>query len=201
MTATGTRAWRVAISAMRSSPSPASTAPTISRWAPRGDGSDSGADNTDLGADLDARVCLQHVLAGLAGTDAHGILDGKDEDLPVADLPGASVPQDGVDDHASVTVLDHALHLELRPQVDRDRRAAVLLGDALLPSAPLHLGDRDAGESLLQEVLPDRLERLVPDVRDNHLHDVTPAVVGPLDVMAVTGCGAPPRARSATGPV
>src|SRR5215212_8843785 len=145
---------------------------------------------------------LEHFLAGLAGADADCILDGKKEDLPVADLPGTGVPQDRVDDYSGVPVLADALHLELRPQVDGDRRAAVVLGDALLASAPLHLADREAGEALLQEVLPDRLERLVPDVRDDHLHDVTPAVVvvGPFDDIAVTGCGTP-RARSATGPV
>src|SRR4051812_32458012 len=104
MTATGTRAWRAAISAMRSSPSPASTAPTISRWAPRGEGSDSGADTDGrvirLGrADLDAGVCLEHFLTGLAGADARGLLDGKEEDLPVADLAGAPVLQDRVHDH------------------------------------------------------------------------------------------------------
>src|SRR3954468_19606006 len=156
---------------MRSSPSPASTAPTISRWAPRGDGRDSGADNASgsirlrwlgpwpacashprvrrswtrpSGADLDARVCLEHLLAGLAGADAHGILDGKKEDLPVADLPGPAMPQDRVDDHRGVAVLDHALHLQLRPEVDRDRRSAVVLRDALLAPGSLHLTDRQA---------------------------------------------------------
>ena len=42
-------AWEDAISAIRSSPSPASTAPTISRWAPRGVGSESGADMPESG--------------------------------------------------------------------------------------------------------------------------------------------------------
>ena len=43
ITATGAPACVAAMSATRSRPSPARTAPTISRWAPRGDGRDSGA--------------------------------------------------------------------------------------------------------------------------------------------------------------
>src|SRR3954469_25702421 len=207
MTATGTRAWREAISAIRSSPSPASTAPTISRWAPRGDGRDSGADTCERviasGADFDAGMGLQHLLPGLAGADADRILDGKQEYLPVADLTRPGVPQDRVDDHLRVLLLDHALHPELGPQVDGDRRAAVVLGDPLLTSGPLHLADREAREPALEQILPDRLERLVADLGDDHLHDVTPAVLvaGPFAVMAVAGAGTPPRARSATGPV
>src|SRR4051812_43363234 len=97
---------------MRSSPSPASTAPTISRWAPRGEGSDSGAaterrltngsrvdgwpsactmkpatHDLDLGL-YACLVRLQHFLAGLSGADADGVLDRDDEDLPVPDRAG-----------------------------------------------------------------------------------------------------------------
>src|SRR3954452_5447787 len=176
---------------MRSSPSPASTAPTISRWAPRGDGSDSGASMerryTRALHLYPGLVRLQHFLARLAGADADRVLDREDEDLPVPDRARASVLQDRLRDHGHVHVVDHALQLQLRPEVDRDRRAAVVLRDPLLASRALHLGDRDAREATLEQLLADRLERLVPDVRDNHLHAVTPSLFAGTPVAARTG--------------
>src|SRR5579859_1682150 len=41
---------------------------------------------------------LQGVLAGLAGADAHHLLERRDEDLSVADLSGARRGLDGLDD-------------------------------------------------------------------------------------------------------
>ena len=87
-----------AISAIRSSPSPASTAPTISRWAPRGVGRDSArmttsprrSDSRLQPAPPTFRMCLQHLLARLAGPDADRLLDGQDEDLAVADRPACA---------------------------------------------------------------------------------------------------------------
>src|SRR3954451_4745224 len=150
MTATGTRACCKAISAMRSSPSPASTAPTISRWAPRGVGRDSGADTsrrcTWLGLDP-GLVRLQHFLARLAGPDADRILDREGEDLPVPDRARTGVLQDRLRDHGRVRVPDHALQLEPRPEVDCDRRAAVVLGDPLLAPRSLRLFNRDSREA------------------------------------------------------
>src|SRR4051794_8529744 len=210
MTATGPRAWREAISAMRSSPSPASTAPTISRWAPRGEGSDSGADTERPGSTngpwVDGRlrvepmrpathalglyaglVRLQHFLAGLAGSDADRVLDREDEDLPVPDRARPGVLQDRLRDNRHVHVVDHDLQLQLRPEVDRDRRSAVVLGDPLLASRSLHLGDRDAREAALEQLLADRLERLVADVGDDHLHAVTPSLFAGAAVAVTTG--------------
>ena len=116
---------------------------------------------------------LEDRLALLTGADAHGILDGQDEQLAVADRARAGVPQDHLLDHAHVLGLDHALELELRPQVHGELRAAVVLGDRLLPARALHLGDRDAREARLEQIGADRLEGLVPDVGDDHLHAVT----------------------------
>ena len=78
-------------------------------------------------------------LALLAGADAHRVLDRQDEQLPVADRAGAGVPQDHLLDQADVLRLDDALELELRPQVDGELRAAVVLGDRLLPARALDL--------------------------------------------------------------
>src|SRR4051812_28202526 len=128
---------------------------------------------------------LKHFLAGLAGPDADRILDREDEDLPVPYRARTGVLQDRLGDHRRVHVLDHALQLELRPEMDRDRRAAVVLGDPLLASRALHLCDRDAREATLEQLLTDRLERLVPDVCHDHLHALTPSLV-----MAVTPAGA-----------
>src|SRR3954452_19805942 len=190
MTATGTPACCEAISAMRSSPSPASTAPTISRWAPRGVGRDSGADTsrrcTLLGL-YTGLVRLEHLLAGLAGPDADRILDREDEDLPVPDRARAGVLEDHLVNHRRVHVLDHALQLELRPEVDRDRRAAVVLRDPLLTPRALHLHDRDAREAALEQLLTDRLERLVTYVCDDHLHADTPSVVIAVTAGAAAG--------------
>src|SRR5207237_5741135 len=118
---------------------------------------------------------------------------------PVADGTGPGVAQDRVRHERHVRVLHHALDLELRAQVDRDLRAAVVLGDALLPARALHLGDREAREAGVEQSLADRLERLVSDVGDDHLHAVTPSVDAVI-ALTVAGTGTP-RARSATGPV
>src|SRR5436309_3510667 len=132
---------------------------------------------------LDASlVRLKHFLARLAGADADRVLDREDEDLPVPHRARAGVLQDRLGYHRRVRVLDYALQLQLRPEMDRDRRAAVVLGDPLLTPGALHLHDGDAREPAFEQLLADRLERLVADVGDDHLHAVTPSVV-----IAVTG--------------
>ena len=58
----------------------------------------------------------ERVLAGLAGADAHHLLDGGDEDLAVADLAGAGRALDGFD-HAVHQVADR--QFVRIPEVDR----------------------------------------------------------------------------------
>ena len=48
-----------------------------------------------------SRAPLEGVLAGLASADAHDLLERRDEDLPVTDLPGASRVLDGFDNSES----------------------------------------------------------------------------------------------------
>src|SRR5262245_36283098 len=91
-----------------------------------------------IGGHLLVIVGLEHGLALLAGADAHGILDRQDEELAVADVAGAGVLQDRVLDDPHVLRLDHALDLQLRPQVHRERRPAVVLRDCLLSPRALH---------------------------------------------------------------
>src|ERR671917_1148872 len=121
-------------------------------------------------------VGLEDELALLARANPNGLLDGQHEQLPVADGAGAGVPQDDLLDGPGVLALHDALELELRAQVDGELRAAVVLGDRLLPAGALHLGDREAGEAGLEQVRADRLERLVADVGDDHLHAVASPV-------------------------
>src|SRR5687767_10525677 len=106
-------------------------------------------------------VGLQHGLALLAGADANRVLDGKHEQLPVPDRAGPRVAQDHLLDGSDVPALHHALELELGAQVDGELRAAVVLGDRLLPARALHLGDGEAGEACVEQVRADRLERFV----------------------------------------
>src|SRR5262245_62254476 len=80
------------------------------------------------------------------------------------------MPEDRLDDQALVLVLDDHLHLELRADVDRQARAAVGLDDATLPPRALDLADRQRRKAPLEQLGPDRLERLVTDVCLDLLH-------------------------------
>src|SRR4029077_1520695 len=110
-------------------------------------------------------VSLENRLPALSGADANRLLNRDDEDLAVADLARAGVLEDRLDDERLVFVLDHHLELQLRPDVDRQGRASVLLDDSLLAAGALGLDDREGREPLLEQLGPDRLERLVADER------------------------------------
>jgi len=69
--------------------------------------------------------------------------------------------------------------LSFGPQMDLQLGAAVVLGDALLASRALDLSDREAREAGLEQIHADRLEGLVPDVRDHHLHCRHPPLRSP----------------------
>src|ERR671922_1732907 len=79
--------------------------------------------------------------------------------------------------------------------MDRDVRAAVVLGDRLLPSRSLHLGDRQAREAGLEQIRADRLEGLVTDVGNDHLH----AGASPVIAVAVAPAGAGAATRPLAG--
>src|SRR5215210_1059891 len=106
------------------------------------------------------------------------------------------MPQDRVLDELHVLRLDHALELELGPQVHGQLGAPVVLGDRLLPPRALDLADAEAREADLEQVLADRLEGLVPDVGDDHLH----AVTSPGRAVAM-GAPAGAGSRTAAGPL
>src|SRR5918997_5126701 len=147
--------------------------------------------------DLLRLVGLQDLLPVLSGADADRLLDRDDEDLAVAHVSGPRVSEDRLDDRGQVPVVDHDLELELRPQVDGQLRAAIVLRDALLPARALVLGDREAGESLVEQLHADRLERLVSDERLYLLHAVTSSGRGVVLVAGTVGVAA----GEAAGPV
>src|SRR5688572_1613424 len=59
-------------------------------------------------------VGSDRVLAALTGADADGVFDGRDEDLPVADLAGTSRLLDRVDRALHERVWHHDVDLHLR---------------------------------------------------------------------------------------
>ena len=95
-------------------------------------------------------------------------------------------------------VFDDDLDLQLRPDVDRQGRASVGLHHALLAAGALDLADRQGRKSLVEQLGPDRLERLVADVRLDLLHLALPL---PMPRWAPAGpMSRPTLQRSGTWP-
>src|SRR6185312_2039623 len=86
-------------------------------------------------------LSLERRGAGLAGADAHGVLDAEDEDLAVADVAGGRRGLDRLDRLADDGVVDHRLQLHLGQEVHLVLRAPVDLGLPLLPAVALHFRD------------------------------------------------------------
>src|SRR6185295_3914171 len=81
---------------------------------------------------------------GLAGADAHDLLDRGDEDLAVADLAGARGLDDRLDRPVDQAVLKDDLDLDLGQEIDDVLGAPVELGMALLAAEALDLGHGEA---------------------------------------------------------
>src|SRR5262249_16684298 len=90
------------------------------------------------------RYPLKRRVVGLAGADAHRVIEAEYENLSVTDLAGARARGDPLD--LSVDLVGHhrELDLDLRHEVHRVLAAAVDLGVALLPAVALDLGDGQA---------------------------------------------------------
>src|SRR4051812_33640516 len=82
-------------------------------------------------------ACLQRVVVGLAGADAHGARDVGDEDLAVADLSGFRRRGDGVDDAVGLVVRDRYFDPHLGQEMHGIFGAAINFGVALLPAIAL----------------------------------------------------------------
>src|SRR5713101_443262 len=85
---------------------------------------------------LPVRWGLDCGFVGLAGADAHHVLDRGDEDLAVADLAGARRLDDGVDRAFDLRVRHYHLDLDLGQEIDHVLCAAIELGVALLAAEP-----------------------------------------------------------------
>src|SRR3954466_15997385 len=121
--------------------------------------------------------CSQGVVPAFPGPHAHDLVDRRDPDLAVTDLPGGGGLDDGVHDPRGVELADHDLDAHLRHEVDLVLRPAVDLGVAPLAAEALDLahgqtGDPDQLEGVLDVV---ELERL--DDRGDELHARTPSVL------------------------
>src|SRR5260221_13684340 len=97
---------------------------------------------------------LDGIMPSIPRADADRLFDIEDENLAVADAPGARGIFDRFDDIVREAILDHHLDLHLGQEVDHIFSAAVELGMALLPAEALDLGDGDSGDAdAVQRVL------------------------------------------------
>src|SRR4029450_7717082 len=116
------------------------------------------------------------VAPALASANADDFVDGKHEDLPVADAAGLGRLLDRLHHLHHLFVADDDLELHLGQEVDDIFGAPIELGVAFLSPEPLHLADgealnADSRQTLLHlvqlEGLDDRLDffHVVPPVR------------------------------------
>src|SRR5262249_51891159 len=132
---------------------------------------------------------LQSSGVGLAGADAHGVVDAVDEDLAVADLAGLGGSYDGVDDLVDLIGRHCRLDLDLGQEAHSVFGAAIDFGVALLTAVSLDLGDGhpehpDRGQGVAPLV---KFKRL--DNSNDDLHGLTP----PLEPVPGVARLRPPR--------
>src|SRR5690349_20348307 len=94
---------------------------------------------------------LDRVLSALAGADADGLFDSRDEDLSVADAAGLRGLLDDLEQRDDQIVGDDDLDLHLRDEVDYVRAASVDLALAARAAEAFDLGDRHALHADLRE--------------------------------------------------
>src|SRR5262249_29141408 len=109
-------------------------------------------------------------LSSLAGADADDVVDGENEDLPVADAAGARDRLDQLARPPRAFVFEQQLDLDLRQEVDDVLGAAIELGVALLSAEPLDLRHGHALYALLGEGLLHLVELEGFDDRLDFLH-------------------------------
>src|SRR2546425_5407598 len=88
-------------------------------------------------------IGLKRFFAGLAGPDAHDLLEVVDEYLPVADLSGAGRIFNRLDRALYDFVANGGFDLHLRQEVHDVFSTPIQLGVPFLPAEPLDLGHRD----------------------------------------------------------
>src|SRR5690242_599956 len=87
---------------------------------------------------------LERVAVGLAGANAHCLLNRYDKDLAVADLAGLGGGADRLDHAVGVLLGDGDLDADFRQKIHGVFGAAIDFGVALLPAVALDLGHRHA---------------------------------------------------------
>src|ERR1051326_3695762 len=105
----------------------------------------------------------QRRLIGLAGTDAHRMVEPEHEDLAVADLAGFGRADDGFGDFVDLVGGHRDFDLELGQEAHGVFGAAIDFGVALLPAISLDFGDgqsvhADAGQRVADLVELERLD-------------------------------------------
>src|SRR6478736_2307942 len=106
----------------------------------------------------------------LPGSDPDGHVDRLDPQLPVTDLPGASIVDDRVRHLLGLDVAGEDLHPDLGEEVDLVLAAAVHLGVSALATVATHLRERHARDLDLVERVGHRLDLVRLDDRDHQLH-------------------------------
>src|SRR5436190_4486495 len=123
---------------------------------------------------------LQRIAIGLAGANAHRVLDLDHENLAVADLAGFGRAGDRLDDAVGAIVRHHDLDLDLGQEVHGVFGAAIDLGVALLAAEALHLGDGEPGDPDLGERVAHVLELERLDDGGDQLHGTLPRALPTL---------------------
>src|SRR4051794_16164517 len=93
----------------------------------------------------DPDCCSERVFTALAGANTDGLLDRRDEDLSIANPPGAGDRQDRLDDITNDVVLDDDLDPDLGNEVHDISRAAI---DLLLATGSTKAFDLVDGHAL-----------------------------------------------------
>src|SRR5438094_8056922 len=112
-----------------------------------------GAGRRRRGAGPAQERALDRRFVGLAGADAHHVLDRGDEDLAVADLAGARRLDDRVDRALDLAVGHHHLDFHLGQEIDYVLGAAVQLVVTFLPVIYLPFFDSLSAVPNLPEIL------------------------------------------------
>src|SRR5450432_4756149 len=121
------------------------------------------------------------VVAFLARANAEDLVDGRHEELAVADLPRLRRGPEGHDYVVEYRVLDDDLDHDLRHEVDDIGRAPIDLGLAPRASEALHLVDRHSGDSGFAKTVAHLLELVRSDDRFDLFHQNAFAPTGALE--------------------
>src|SRR5579862_9608472 len=82
--------------------------------------------------------------SSLAGAYAQRLLDGRNENFAIADLPGLRRRTDGFDDLIGILVGHHDFDADLWQEIHRVFGPAIKLSVPFLPAVALYLGDGHA---------------------------------------------------------